>query len=231
MKEKNAPVQTILELACSAYRTLDRQYIKEHEFWTQEVDPKKTPTNVPNKLLIQTTLRYFDWYKDYMPPKDLVVTDEDKKLADDIRTFYKRLAFNIIADDGSFEATIYSLLNSNEMLISNAGFLAFLPEKYKKDLALKKIKQEVKTCDDDYIGEVGDEIADIDGEIIDISKSKNFDAFNVSAIVDNKMCSWMSNRELAIGPTVIVKARIKEHSTHWKYGNRITRLNYVKAVQ
>lgn len=230
MKEKtNLPVQTVLELSCSAYRKLGR-YIKENEVWFKDLNPKQAPSELPNKLLIQSTLRLFDW-TDRMPPKDLVVTDEDRKLANEIRTFYRRLAFDVIAESNSFDSSIFSILNSEEMLENNIGFIAYLPSKYEKEYGRLRVKKTVKSCEEGFLGEIGESFFDLDSEILEVVKSKNFDAFNVTAIINNKMCSWMSKYQLETGPAVIVKAKVKDHSLHWLHHNSVTRLHYVKAAQ
>jgi hypothetical protein len=231
MKERKASVQEILELSCSAYRTLGK-YIKEAEFWFKDIDPKQTPKEVPNKLLIQCTLRYYKWEHNYMPPKDLVITQADKDLADEIRAYYRRLAFTIIGDDNnSFDSTVFSYLNATEMEISNVGFIAYLPEKYRKELSLNHVTKVLRTIDNDYLGSIGTEISDLDGEIIDIVQSKNYDAYNIHAVIDNKLCSWMTKSTLKLGPAIIINGKIKEHSKHWKYNNNVTRLHYVRIFQ
>lgn len=222
-------VQTVLELACSAQRKLGR-YIKEGDFWFQDMDPKTAPTEMPNKWLIKSTLRLMDW-SERMPPRDLVITDEDRQLANDIRKFYRKLAFAVIAQENSFESTIFNLLNKTEMDHSNLGFLACLPSMYFKALATKKVEKASRTCDEEFLGAVGSWIGDLDSEIIEVKRSKNFDAWNIIAIIDNKMATWLSNPELTLGPAVIVKAKIKDYSQHWLHKNSVTRLHYVKAAQ
>jgi hypothetical protein len=81
------------------------------------------------------------------------------------------------------------------------------------------------------LGEVGSQLKDLDCEILESVKSKNFEGYNISAIINNKMASWLGKENLNLGACVIVKAKIKDHSKHWKHGNDVTRLNYVKAVQ
>lgn len=222
-------VQNVLELACSAHRKLGR-YIKEGEVWIQNVDPKIPPMDLPNKWLIQSTLRLIDW-PDRMPPKDLVITNEDQQLATDIQTFYRRLAFTVIANDNSFDSTVFSLLNSAEMDHNNIGFLACLPSMYFKALSSQRIEKAARTCDEEFLGAVGSSVNDLDCEIIGVVRSKNFDAWNITAIIDNKMASWLSNPELTLGPAVIVRAKIKDYSQHWLHKNCVTRLHYVKVAQ
>jgi hypothetical protein len=81
------------------------------------------------------------------------------------------------------------------------------------------------------LGLPGDELFDKDCEIIKCKKSKNYDAFNIDAIIDNKLTSWMSKPMLQMGPCVLIKGKIKDHSKHWQQPVDVTRLNYVKAFQ
>jgi hypothetical protein len=83
----------------------------------------------------------------------------------------------------------------------------------------------------EHIGYINEEIFDKDCEIIEVKRSKNYDAWNTCAIIDNKLVSWMGKNELKLGPCVVIKAKIKEHSMHWKYQVPETRMNYVKAFQ
>ena len=68
-------------------------------------------------------------------------------------------------------------------------------------------------------------------EIISSVKSKNFEGYNIDAIINNRMASWLNKTNLQVGACVVVKAKVKDHSKHWKHGNDVTRLNYVKAAQ
>ena len=105
-------------------------------------------------------------------------------------------------------------------------------EKY-VDLSQITIKEKKisKKLDDGFIGEIGSQLNDLDCEILESVRSKNFDAYNICAIIDNKMASWFSKADLKLGACVIVKAKVKDHSEHWLHKNPVTRLNYVKAVQ
>lgn len=117
------------------------------------------------------------------------------------------------------------------MYSNELGFIACLPSTLVRDQAEDRIKKTLKTTDEGYLGEVDDRLFDQDCEILEVTRSKNYDAWNVIGLINNKMASWMSKKELAIGPCVIVRANIKEHSRHWKDHFQVTRLNYVKAAQ
>ena len=105
-----------------------------------------------------------------------------------------------------------------------------LPSVYDKDSNKTRAKKALKDCEAGVVGAVDDELRDLDSEIVEVKKSKTYDAYNVLAIVDNKIVSWMSKYELKLGNTVIVKAKVKDHAKHWKHDIPVTRLNYVKAA-
>jgi hypothetical protein len=102
---------------------------------------------------------------------------------------------------------------------------------YVKDKVQNKIKKVSRSVDEGYLGEVGSNLKDLDAEILSSIKSKNFEGYNIDAIINNKMVSWISKTGLELGACVIVKAKIKDHTKHWKHQNDVTRLNYVKAAQ
>jgi len=165
-----------------------------------------------------------------MPP--LISTNlEDRELANEIQKYYKRLAFAAIEGDNEFKTTVNSLLNSEDVPINKIGFIACLPSTYSRDYAKSTMERRIKTIDQEYLAAIGTELLDLDSEVVAVSRSKNFDAWNIDAIIDNKIASWMSKTNLKIGPAVIVKAKVKDHSSHWKFGVPVTRLNYVKAAQ
>ena len=226
------PLQEVLELACAAQR-FNGEYVKEFlpVFDEDETQTKK----FPNRTLMAYTLGIESQMWDELPsehrPQLLRITANDQGLADEIKNYFRRLIFSAIADDNSFETNVNNLLNSESISPNNFGFIACLPSVYKRYVNQRKVKKASRTCDPAYLGSVGDRLEDLDSEIIEVFKSKNFEAYNITAIINNKMASWMSKFELVIGPAVIERAKIKDLSTHYFYGNPVTRLNYVKTAQ
>jgi hypothetical protein len=139
--------------------------------------------------------------------------------------------FSAVQGDNEFQTKVNAILENGEVSAGEIGFVACLPSVYKRDYARNKIKKQAKILDNTYLGEIGSNITDKDCEILESQRSKNFDAWNICAIIDNKMVSWMSKVDLKLGPAVVVKAKVKDHSKHWQHENAVTRLNYVKAVQ
>lgn len=225
------PLQTVLELACAAQR-LNRDYIKV----TQPVyadDGVLMSYTWDNKILMLTTLdpSKISSANGTSKPPLLCTNLDDRELANDIQKYYRRLMFNAIEGGNEFLTEVNALLNSETVPENRFGFIACLPSVYKRDYSRQQLEKKVKVVDDEFLAPIGSTLLDKDCEVIVCQRSKNFDAFNIDAIIDNKMVSWMSKFELKLGPTVVVKANIKDHTRHWKFNNAVTRLNYVKAAQ
>lgn len=231
-KEVKFPLQQLLELACAAQRH-NKDYIKSLEAVYAEGENKVLYYKYPNRQLMLVTLgEDKTQYSSEFPMPPLLCTNlEDRELANDLQKYYRRLAFTAIEGGNEFLTEINSLLNSEEVPLNKLGFIACLPSVFKRDYARTRIEKLSKTVDSEYLADVDAWLLDLDCEVLASQRSKNYDAFNVDAIINNKMVSWMSKTDLKIGPAVIVKAKVKAHGHHWKFQNHVTRLNYVKAAQ
>jgi len=227
---KEFPTQQVLELACAAQRA-NGAYLKESENVYAE-DGVFMYTKHTNKILMLFTLDHTLWTAD---PKDapmpLKVFPEDVALAEDIQNYYKRLLFAAIGGENDFHTSINSILSGEAVKQNQFGYVACLPSVYARDKSQNQIKKAARAVEEGFLGNEGDRLEDLDCEILDVVKSKNFTGWNVCAIINNKMASWMSQVELKRGPCVIVKAKVKAQGKHWKHQNDETRLNFVKAVQ
>lgn len=225
-------VDLILRLACAAQRA-NGKYIKDGDAGAVYADDgKMVGYTYTNKDLVRAMLlpNSYEAMKEYKPPL-LNVTQADVELVEDIRKYFKRLLFSVIEGENDFQTTINALLNTDECNLSYLGFLVCLPSVYDRDSAKTRVKRTLKDCEAGVIGAVDDTVADLDAEIIEVKKSKNFDAHNVIAIVDNKIVSWMTSKPPTVGPAVIVKARVKGFNENWLTKLPETRLNYVKVAQ
>lgn len=227
---KSYPLTQCLELACAAQRT-NRGYLRDAQHIFAEGGAILF-TNQPNKLLILSTLGETVFRSEAEKPFDLVVKDADRELAADIKKYYKRLAFKVIDDsEDSFYTQVNVLLNNDEVPFNRMGFIASLPTTYNRDFAKTQFERRIKNLENGFLGNIGQELLDLDCDILHKSRSKNYDAWNYTAIINNKMASWMSAADVNLGPCVIIKAKVKSHETHYKYGVDTTRMNYVKAFQ
>lgn len=225
-------VVAILELACAAQR-INRDYIKETTPVYSD-DMKIMSYKWANKMLMLTSLypeNYRSTHDSEAPPPLLKITEEDKSSAEEIKKYFRKLMFSAVKGDNDFHTEVNALLENGQVPVNKFGFIACLPMVYKRDLAKKLFEKRIKEIEDAYVGMPGEIIIDKDCEILESIRSKQYDAFNILAIIDNKMVSWMGKVDLNLGPCVVQKAKIKEHSRHWKHQSKVTRLNYVKAFQ
>ena len=227
---KEFTLQQVLELACAAQRT-NNAYVKEVES-VFDVEGKFLFMKHPNKSLVKKALNLKDGSTSAeFAPQDIFVEDADRELTTEIQKYFKRLMFAAVKGDNEFQTEINTLLTLAVVPDNKIGFIACLPSVYKRDSANNQIEKRARNADKEYLSAIGSSVFDKDCEILASQRSKNFDAWNVDAIIDNKMVSWFSKTDMKVGPCVVVKSKVKDHSLHWKYGNPVTRLNFVKAVQ
>jgi hypothetical protein len=230
MSNKEFSTQQVLELACAAQR-VNGAYIKEAE-GVYTTDGVYMYSKQMNKILMLCTLEPAIWTADPKEaPMPLKVLSEDVSLAEEIKTYYKRLLFAAIEGENDFQTNINTILSGEMVKQNQFGYVACLPSVYVRDKAQNKVKKAARAVEEGYLGEVGSQLKDLDAEIISSVKSKNFEGYNIDAIINSKMVSWLNKTNLNLGACVIVKAKVKDHSKHWKHQNDVTRLNYVKAAQ
>jgi len=227
---KEYPTQQVLELACAAQR-INGAYIKENEnIWAE--DGKFLFTKHSNKLLMLCTLDPAIWTAD---PKDapmpLKITEEDITRAEDVKKHFRKFMFGAIEGENDFQTNVNTILNGETVKQNQFGYVACLPSVQIRDVAQTKVKKAAKSVDEGHLADIDTWIKDLDAEIISSVESKNFEGFNIDAIINNKMAAWVSKTNLEIGPAVIVKAKVKGYHKHWKHENDVTRLNYVKVAQ
>lgn len=228
-------VHQILAFACSAQR-LNGEYVKNNELVIDRTDTSsdftKSVYKHSNKTLMMVAMGLLS-IKDtdeHRPPL-LRLTPEDTDLASEIQKYYRRLSFNVIKGEDPFYTEINILLNSDTIPFNKLGFVACLPSTYARDYSKNRFKKIVDNVDRSYLAPVDSIVEDLDCEIIEVNRSKNYDAYNTHAIIDNKLIFWMSKNCLELGPCVLVKAKVKGHMHHWKHDIEMTHLNYVKAAQ
>ena len=230
MAAKEFPCQQVLELACAAQR-INGEYLKEPE-GVYSTDGVYMYTKQTNKIMMLCTLDPTIWTAD---PKDapmpLRVLPEDTVQADEIKKYFRKFLFSAIDGENDFQTNINAILSGDVVKQKQFGYVACLPSVYMRDVAHTKVKRAAKSVDEGHIAEIDSWVKDLDAEIISSIKSKNFEGYNIDAIISNKMVSWISKTDLALGPAVLVKAKVKGYHKHWKHQNDVTRLNYVKAAQ
>jgi hypothetical protein len=224
------PSQYVLELACAAQR-VNKDYVKEGEA-VYDDKGEFLYIKTTNKMMMLTTVDPKFYSGD---PKDqpypLKIRPEDTEMADTIKSYFRKLMFAAVAGENDFLTTVNSLLNSDTIGHKMFGYVACLPSVYKRDYAKTQLKKQAQNLEEAYLGIPGTTVHDLDCEILESRKSKNFDAYGICAIINNKMVTWFNKTDMAVGPCIIIRGKIKDHSKHWEHGNAVTRLHYVKAAQ
>jgi hypothetical protein len=219
-----------LELSCAAQRT-NNSYIKESEN-VFDNEGKFLFVKHTNKELVKWALGIGRTNVAIeFAPLDIFIQDVDKELAVEIRNYFKRLMFSAIKGDNEFQTEVNLLLNTEDMPADKIGFIACLPSVYLKDSSRNTFKKRVQDVDSGYLADKDSWIGDKDCTVLQCIRSKNFDAWNVDAIIENKLVSWFSKYEIKIGPAVLIKGKVKDHSHNWLTKKETTRLNYVKVAQ
>jgi hypothetical protein len=230
MANKEFSTQQVLELACAAQR-VNGVYIKEDAPVYSE-DGAFMYLKHTNKMQMLCTLDHTIWTAD---PKDapmpLKITPEDVALAEDIRKHFRKFMFSAIEGENDFQTSINTILAGDTVKQNQFGYVACLPSVHIRDVAQTKVKKAARQVEEGYLADIGSNLKDLDAEIISSVKSKNFEGYNIDAIINSRMCSWLNKTNLQLGACIVVKAKVKDHSKHWKHGNDVTRLNYVKAAQ
>jgi hypothetical protein len=213
MANKEFPTQQVLELACAAQR-VNGAYIKEDAPVYSE-DGAFMYLKHTNKMQMLCTLDHTIWTAD---PKDapmpLRVLPEDITQAEEIRKHFRKFLFSAIEGENDFQTNINSILGNELVATNKFGYVACLPSVYARDIAQTKVKKAARQVEEGYLADIGSNLKDLDAEII-----------------NSRMCSWLNKTNLQLGACIIVKAKVKDHSKHWRHGNDVTRLNYVKAAQ
>jgi hypothetical protein len=230
MSKKEFPMQQVLELACAAQR-INGEYVKE-SFAVYTDDSVYAYTKTTNKILMLCTLDPAIWTADPKEaPMPLRVLPEDTAQAEEIKRHFRKFLFSAIEGENDFQTNINTILAGDTVKANQFGYVACLPSVYVRDVVQNKVKKAARQVEEGHLADIGSQLRDLDGEIISSVKSKNFEGYNIDAIINNRMASWLNKTNLNLGACVIVKAKVKDHSKHWKHSNDVTRLNYVKAAQ
>lgn len=224
------PVQKALELACAAQR-YNNCYQKESETLYTD-DGKAMGYKHSNKILMLWTLdqeRRAGADPQYLPPI-IEANDSDRLLTEDIRTYYRRLMFSVLAQpDNQFLQEILSLLNKETMNENKLGFIACLPSVYERDRKRNDVNKAIRDCENSYLADKETKLVNLKAILVDCSRSKNFDAYNVLAIIDNKLASWFSKFPIKDKEVEIISAKVKSNNSNFYTKKAETRLNYVKV--
>lgn len=224
--------QSILELACAAYR-INGAYRKETIDIYDNNSYEYLYTAFSNKILMLSAIGVDVNKADAKCRIPLInVKGEDRDFANSIKKYYRKLVFSVLSKDDTFWTAVNQMLTTDTVRTDSFGFIACLPHLYLKEIRENEIAGFYNSAEDKHLGAIGSWIVDKDCEVIEAKVSSGYpELLNVYGIVDNCLVWWMSKTVVTPGPCVIVKSKIKDHINHWKYGKAVTRLNYIKAAQ
>ena len=154
------PVQQILELACAAQR-MNGEYNKETSPVYSD-DFKIMGYKFSNKTLMLRAVSAID-FENGVIPDAITVTEEDINLTSEIRSYYRRLMFSVMADpDNNFQQEVMSLLNKEMMSGNKFGFIACLPSTYERDRKRNNMSKILRECDNSYLSPIESKIFDVE---------------------------------------------------------------------
>lgn len=223
---KTIDLVPVLELACAAYR-VNQGYLKMEQPVYDDDTNELLFTKSANKQLIKKELRR----RENERPTSMEVLDEDRELADTIQKHGRKLMFNVISGDNDFLMDISRFLETGRIPEVSIGLVAYMPQWYYKSLEEKEIKRKLRELNEGFLDKPGAKLTNKDCEIIQSDYSDNFVAWNICAIIDNKLATWFGKNKMTLGPAVLISAKVKDHRSHWKFKVEETRLNYVKVSQ
>jgi hypothetical protein len=221
-------VEDAVVASCAAYRH-NGGYIKQMEPAYEGNTQRGWIYN--NKSIIIATLNPYN-NPDEFTPAPIELLPEDVEFATEIKNYFRRLIFAAIIGTNEFQTKLFKILEGDTVKANDMAFIACLPTSYNRAKAESRIKKLAAEFDPKNLGTVGSTIFDRDCDILDVSKATTYDGWNVTAIIDNSfLATWSSKHKFVVGNCVVVRANIKDYSTHWLFKVPSARLNYVKAVQ
>lgn len=240
-----------LQAAVAAYEVNDCAYIKDavtkynHDLQDYEI------VKWSNKDILRAHFKYDYFSIAAQKPPTLIITDQHKQDASDIKNYIKGCIFKILAkpegvsDNLSFpvsttpsltyEEQLYNILMADETDVTHFGFIASAPGHYFKAMHRKALVGKVKQCKDKYFGEIGSGALLEDFEVLFKHKSRNFDGHVFKGICDNLLFLFFTTcpvDNIHVGSRLKLSGNISAHVL--EDDTSMTKLNRViihKVVQ
>lgn len=164
------------------------------------------------------------------------ITDEDRKAGDDIRRYFKRVVFKILAGEpvNNFEqatATVVDLETTRNII--DIGLIASLPSVFATSRARDLTADRINFATGGYVGIVGERV-DLRCEVMQCFYSIKWGCFYLTGITDgDQVIMWSSNQKTAVGTMAVVRGTVKNHKDNkTKLGRvKLTPINQIKEQQ
>jgi len=238
----NDQVLNILSICCAAFRE-NGGFVPNTKPYTlfNVVEYTCFPHIRATNIVKQTEIKD-DTYIDEQNIPTCTVTPDDTELATEIIDFlmkYMSLEILEFNDDElnsrqEYLKKIFPIFEKNKLSRSDIRNLSKLPEFYIKYKAFKDIKRQTKFVDSNRLGNDGEVLYDLTCEIIHVIKTKHYDGYNITGIINNHLVTWFSPYILSTGTYIIYRAIVKslDHSYYAdKMATRLTSLKGKKITQ
>lgn len=169
------------------------------------------------------------------------ITMDDIKNAREIKEYFlKYLTFSVLGTvkeqnelleswTDSYERKMYEILNNDVLLRRDISKLAKLPVYYLTYKAKNDIKKKSKFIDSSAHLSNDSVISDVECEVINVIKTKNYPGYNVTGIINNCLVTWYSPHILDLGNYKIERAIIKEQQFSYYANKSAYRLTSIKG--
>ena len=220
----------VLALAFAAHRT-NKGYIKNSEIQYPNTDCAETIVKrYANKEIVkfQITGKFIPQGYIHVPIKDC-----DRENAEKAVAHFQKYAFGILGGTlNDFQKNILDIIFNEKVGKYDLGLLAYVPEMIARDAKQDTLEDTLETvyANSQHIGNVKDKWA---GKITILNSffSNNYQCWIYSAGTDGNLVSFFNKKELEVGKTYDVTARIKFHGQNRiKNHFKETTINYVKFV-
>lgn len=215
------PAPTIIDgllaftAAAAAHRINTGEYVKAgsgqfvNDVWTP--NPK-----TPNRELMNKILR-----------GEIQVLDEDRELAEKIRTHYKGLTLKILAGKllNEFEQKSMNLASATEVREYDLNIIASMPSGFSRAESRQSVEDRLYNCESSHLGTVGQKIT-VQGEVVRCVYSQQWATYYLTIITDTNHNVFFGNRRpVNVGDNIKIFGNVKAHRE-----NNQTQLNYVKII-
>ena len=156
------------------------------------------------------------------------LTDEDKEVGEEIRSYFKGLMFQIISGKKLNDFLNTALTIANRDVIDDKfdiAVIASLPQSYEKAKAMDNAMSKIRFASGGYAGAVGEKIT-CNVEILKVIFSQRWNSFVVNAINDQEQALFFftGKGQFSVGQKMKIQGKVKSHRDNQ------TQLNYVKVV-
>jgi len=242
-----------IKLSCTAYRLNEEKHIKSDEAYYAALDAKHLKRNVDEHIEEHGYVPGFGKnaervkvmanrdhmvlaYEDLQEGKEVKITAKDKKLAEDIVTYFKGLLFKQLTGRISdFNEKVLKTINEPVVSIQDFGFVAAFPKTYFNAVKWDKDADHERDLADgsDYSGTLHKR-CEFDLELLSTRVLQKHGCSIITCVDAESNVVKFFSTDIAIdsklGDKFKITAYVKDHSVSKYNGGKETVINRVKLV-